>query len=85
MSEDLHPIGQPFLRAESRKTCYVPSDGPGERKCRSCLRKRYGGPSCCDEGWERMRGDDAGGCKNWTGWDADLAGPEPEPMDGGSE
>jgi hypothetical protein len=78
--ERLSPLGQSMVRIEERVSRFVPGDGTGKRQCVSCIRKRYGGPSCCDEGWERYRkrhrGGDPGGCVNWVGWDKGLAGPE---------
>ena len=43
-------LGECFVRQESRRTRYREGPGEGERCCVSCLRKRYGGPSRCDEG-----------------------------------
>jgi hypothetical protein len=78
--ERLGLLGQTMVRIERRHTGYAEGPGAGERKCASCVRKRYGGPSCCDEGWERFRararGGDPGGCLNWIGWDEDLGGPQ---------
>jgi hypothetical protein len=82
--ERLSPAGQSLVRIEERLTRFVPGDGTGKRQCISCIRKRYGGPSCCDEGWERYRGDDPGGCVNWVGWDEGLAGPDDEAKAEGS-
>lgn len=81
--ESLPGLGQTLVRLERRQTMYTEGPGDGDRRCISCVRKRYGGPSCCDEGWDRYRaqaqgkGGDPGGCVNWVGWDEDLAGPEP--------
>lgn len=80
--ERLTRLGQVLVLRERRGTGYVAGPGEGARKCISCVRKRYGGPSCCDEGWERYRAamrhesGDPGGCTNWIGWDV-LAGPDP--------
>ena len=71
-----------FIARERTQTRYQQGPGDGERKCLSCRRKRYGGPSCCNEGWERYRADDPGGCTNWTGWDP-MAGPDPSAGEGG--
>ena len=62
----LSPMAQSLLRIESRLTRYVEGPGVGERQCRTCVRKGFGGPSCCNEGWVRMRSSDPGGCANWT-------------------
>lgn len=73
----MNRIAELFICQERRMACFVAGPGQGDRKCASCIRKRYGGPSCCDEGWERWRSKtDPGGCINWIGWDADLAGPD---------
>lgn len=65
-----------FIR-QARRVARFEAGGPQAAKCISCVRKRYSFPDTCDEGWERWRSEDTGGCANWIGWDT-MAGPRPE-------